>query len=469
MSDDTTLDEFVETQDSKRDDSDESGIESDETHPRFGKLPPGWSINEIADIAEVVGGSTPSTDNDDYWGGSIPWATPTDITALLGNTISETADTITEEGLESASTHLLPPYSVLMTSRASIGKCAVNTVEMATNQGFKNLVPKKGIETWYLYYRMLESANFLNSLGSGSTFDEVSKTEVQSVDIPIPPLAQQRKIATVLYTVDQAIAKTEEIIEQVKRVLDGTLNDIFTRGLNKSGNLRQPPDDSPESYDESRRFSVPVDWNVDSLQDLCDENITYGIVQPGPHVEGGVPYINTEDMTDGDIPKEGLNRTSEEIAKKYSRSEIHTGELVVTIRATVGAVDQVPPDLDGANLTRGTARVVPGDSVSNRFLLWAIRSNAIQSEFDIRVKGTTFDEINLEQLGKVPIPYPEDKNEQREIVNILSSIDSQIENEETYLKSLKRLKQGLQQDLLSGKVRTTDTNIEVPNEIAQHG
>ena len=151
------------------------GDEETTDHPRYGELPASWRIEEIRDIADVVGGSTPSTDEDGYWGGDIPWATPTDITGLSGKDISETNDNITEEGLDSASTHLLPPYSVLMTSRATIGECAVNTVEMATNQGFKSLAPKEDVETWYLYYRMLEIAPFLESLGAGSTFDEVQR------------------------------------------------------------------------------------------------------------------------------------------------------------------------------------------------------------------------------------------------------------------------------------------------------
>jgi type I restriction enzyme S subunit len=319
----------------------------------------------------------------------------------------------------------------------------------------------------FLYY-LLQNIQ-LERLNAASAIPGLNRNDTYGLNALVPPLEQQCKIASVLYNVDQAIQKTEEIIEQTERVLNGTLNEIFTRGLDQSGSLRPSPDTSPEDYREVGRYFVPTGWDVNSLQELCTENITYGIVQPGPHVEDGIPYVNTEDMTDGSIPTEGLSRTSQEIAEKYSRSEIHTGELVVTIRATIGAVDQVPPELDGANLTRGTARVVPGESVNNRFLLWAIRSNTIQFELDARVKGTTFDEINLDQLGKIPIPYPADMDEQARIVEVFSSIEDRIENEESYLDVLKRLKQGLMQDLLSGTVRTTNTNIEVPDEIAQHG
>ena len=473
MSDDTTLDEFVETQDSKRDDSDETGIKSDETHPRFGKLPPEWSINEIADIAEVVGGSTPSTDNDDYWGGGIPWATPTDITALSGNTISETADTITEEGLESASTHLLPSYSVLMTSRASIGKCAVNTVEMATNQGFKNLVPEKEIETWYLYYRMLETANFLNSVGSGSTFDEISKTEVQSVDIPIPPLSEQRKIATVLYTIDQAIEKTDEVIDTYEAAQKGILRESISRGVTENGELRPDPDEKPELYSETRWGQIPEAWDTEKVSELVvdDRGVTYGIVKAGDHVPGGVPMIRGENYISGWEPLSEFFRVSEEIHKEYNRSAVRSGDILLAVAgANAGAVNIVPEWMpDEVNISRSTARISVDDSdVIPEFMRYVIESPFLRKQIHAWKKGSAQDVLNLADVKKFQIPLPS-IDEQNRIVSILSNMREGELKERTIKNQYSRLKRGLQQNLLSGTVRTTDTNIEVPDEIAQHG
>jgi len=193
---------------------------------RFDGLPDDWVVHKLQDVAEVVGGSTPSTKNDEYWEGDIPWATPTDVTGLRGTTITETEDRITEEGLDSASTHILPAYSVLMTSRATIGACAVNTVPMATNQGFQSLVPGEKLNTWYLFYRMLREAPYLESLGAGSTFSEVSKRVVEKVDIPIPPLSEQRNIASVLYTVDRLIQLSPS--EELKELKEGLMQDLLT-------------------------------------------------------------------------------------------------------------------------------------------------------------------------------------------------------------------------------------------------
>ena len=111
-----------------------------------------WQDLSLSDLAMIVGGGTPSRRQPVYWNGDVPWATPTDVTGLGGRVISETASMITDEGLMNSSATLLPPCSLLMTTRATIGACAINRVSMATNQGFQSLVPKQGTCVECLYY-----------------------------------------------------------------------------------------------------------------------------------------------------------------------------------------------------------------------------------------------------------------------------------------------------------------------------
>ena len=111
----------------------------------------GWQDLSLSDLATIVGGGTPSRRQPAYWNGDVPWATPTDVTGLGGRVISETASMITDEGLVNSSAALLPPCSLLMTTRATIGACAINQISMATNQGFQNLVPKEGAHVEFLY------------------------------------------------------------------------------------------------------------------------------------------------------------------------------------------------------------------------------------------------------------------------------------------------------------------------------
>jgi len=459
MSEDATLDDFVGSENTEETKREMGNHKSVEVHPRFGSLPSEWSVKEIADIADVVGGSTPSTDNDDYWGGDIQWATPTDITGLSGNTIEETADTLTEEGLESASTHLLPPRSVLMTSRATIGECAVNTVEMATNQGFKSLVPKEEIETWYLHYRMLETAAFLESLGAGSTFDEVSKSVVESVDIPIPPLSEQRKIATVLYTVDQAIQKTEEIGAQTELAKKGLAQSLIHEGIG-----------SPKTK-STWMGEIPAHWDVREFSELVELSQN-GIYVDSDDYGGPYPIIKMGDIFGGvtlDEPISERVHLDEDEIDKYATAE---GDLVFARHAQAGwgAGDctYVPEMDETAVVESNMVQVRLDDEVFPMFYAQYFNCEiGTKSLKRITTRGN-IKSISQGDLMNLKVPVPP-KDEQQEIAKVLCVFDEQAVQADLEVARLQRLKQGLMQDLLSGTVRTTDTNIEVPEEITQYG
>jgi type I restriction enzyme S subunit len=457
MSEEATLDDFAA----------QEGSDSDSgEHPRFGSLPDDWRVSEIAKIAEVVGGSTPSTSNENYWGGGILWATPTDITALSGNTISETEDTISDEGLGSASTHLLPPNSVLMTSRATIGKCAVNTVEMATNQGFKNLVPSDEIEAWYLYYRMLDTAAFLNSLGSGSTFDEVSKTEVQSVDIPVPPLPEQRKIATVLYTVDRAIQKTEKIVNSIKKIKQEIKHDLFTEG-------RYEHSEYNKTHFGPVSAKLPKAWDVCDIEDIS-KTVESGETPTGGskvYVDSGIPFVRSQNVLMNRLDLSDTAYITEEIHKSMSRSEITGGDVLINITgASIGRVTPVPQEFNRGNVNQHVCRIRISEDIqlNPSFLSYFLSSPLGQKQIKSFQAGSTRQGLNYDQVRSIRLPVPK-RGEQEKIAEFLSEIDNRIEQERNCATQLERLKQGVMQDLLSGTVRATNTNIEVPDEIAKYG
>jgi type I restriction enzyme S subunit len=206
-----------------------------------------------------------------------------------------------------------------------------------------------------------------------------------------------------------------------------------------------------EEFKDSLLGRIPKDWELYTLGECVrpDAPITYGIVQAGSHVEGGVPYIRTGDMAGDRLSIEGLLRTSPQIAASYRRSEVRTGEIVCAIRATVGKVLEVPPELDGANLTQGTARIAPGENINNHFLLWALRSSYTQRQFDLAVKGTTFSEITLENLRKIYVVLPSSRDEQDRIAEILDTIDSAIAHTSSLIAKLKQMKARLLHDLLT--------------------
>jgi type I restriction enzyme, S subunit len=163
-----------------------------------------WPKVYLGDVAQIVSGATPKSSVDQYWDGDIHWITPADLSRLEGKEVSATARRFTEAGLSSCSSRILPPRSVLFSSRAPIGHVAINTVPMATNQGFKSFVPDQEIlSSDFLYWWLKSSKAYLQSLGRGATFKEVSKEIVESIEIPLPPLEEQRRIAAIL---DKAVS-----------------------------------------------------------------------------------------------------------------------------------------------------------------------------------------------------------------------------------------------------------------------
>ena len=163
-------------------------------------------------------------------------ATPTDVTGLSGRTISHTAASITEAGLVSSSATLLPPNSLLMTTRATIGACAINRVAMATNQGFQSLVPKPGTCVDFLYYLVRYHVRGLEQLAAGSTFLEVSKRTVRGFRVLMPPLSEQHQIADILSSVDDTIESHRNFVDRALIVKRGLMSALLT------GELRVTPD-----------------------------------------------------------------------------------------------------------------------------------------------------------------------------------------------------------------------------------
>ena len=183
---------------------------------------------QLRDCAGIVSGSTPRTSETAYWNGDICWATPKDLSELQGAYISDTPRKITRSGLDSCAATLLPSESVLFSSRAPIGHVAINTIPMATNQGFKSFVPDRArLDPKYLYYWLRANRPYFESLGNGATFKEVSKAIVSRVEIPLPELPEQRRIAAILDQADALRAKRRAAIAKLDTLAQAIFLGMF--------------------------------------------------------------------------------------------------------------------------------------------------------------------------------------------------------------------------------------------------
>ncbi|MCA5607969.1 MULTISPECIES: restriction endonuclease subunit S [Bacteroidaceae] len=197
---------------------------------RFPEFSGEWVTKSINDLAVVIGGGTPDTTVKSYWDGEIQWFTPSEIGK--NKYVDSSLRTITEVGLNNSSAKLLPPNTILLSSRATIGECSLSLRECATNQGFQCLVSKK-CNVDFLYYLIQTKKKDLIRKSCGSTFLEISANEVRKIQVSVPSDVEQQKIAELLSLIDERIATQNKIIDKLKSLIKGLPHKMAEIGLQK--------------------------------------------------------------------------------------------------------------------------------------------------------------------------------------------------------------------------------------------
>jgi type I restriction enzyme, S subunit len=189
-----------------------------------------WVVKKLSDLADIRSGGTPSTTQPQFWNGTIPWCTPTDITHLNGRKLlCSTTRKITDIGLKSSSADYIPANSIVMTSRATIGECAINVVPVTTNQGFKNFIPSDLTDLNFLYYLLITQKQGFISLCAGSTFLEISKTQLAHYEVKVPlELNEQIAIGQSLSDLDSDIFVIEDKLQKARLLKQGMMQELLT-------------------------------------------------------------------------------------------------------------------------------------------------------------------------------------------------------------------------------------------------
>ena len=400
--------------------------------------PEEWRDLPLSELATVVGGGTPSRSQPAYWNGNVPWVTPTDVTGLKGRVISETTSTITDEGLANSSSVLLPPRSLLMTTRATIGACAINQVSMATNQGFQSLVPKEGARVEFLYYLIQHHKRHLERLAAGSTFLEVSKRAIRGFRVAVPPLPEQRKIAAILSSVDDAIEKIRAVIDQVQVVKRGLMQELLTRGL----------PGQHTRFKQTEMGEIPEGWIIRTVAEI-GKVVTGSTPNTKNQVfwNGTIPFVTPADLGGIKIRITGRSVSEEGLAQVR---EIPPGAVMVTcIGSSIGKLGIA---VERCCTNQQINSIIPGNSILSEYLHYAL---SFTSRTLVGLAGVTAVPIvSKSRFLTLRILIPS-LAELEQIVRVLSGADHLIEVNQMRLTALTEVKLALMSVLLTGELRVT--------------
>ena len=383
-----------------------------------------WKKSSFSQIGEVIAGGTPSTTVSEYWNGNIPFVTPNDLSEQKSPYINKTERTITKVGLNNSSANLLPKNALILSTRAPIGYMALSSNECVTNQGCKAILINSDQCPLFHYYNTHNYVQKMKSLGSGTTFAEISKTDLEKIVVTYPEdFKTQKNIADILSTCDTVIQNTQKTIDKYKAIKQGMMQDLFTRGLTKDGKLRPSYKEAPELYKESELGMIPKEWNAIPMgSELISVGSGYCecYKDNGPYpVYGSTGIIGYSDKYD------------------YSGEAL----LIARVGANAGLVNIVFGEY---GVTDNTLIARFSESTGINYVLYYLRFINLNR----LIFGSGQPLITGGILKKLFIKFPKIE-EQLAIAKRLSSIDSTIQKEEAVLEKYKNIKTGLMARLLA--------------------
>lgn len=342
-----------------------------------------WKPHKLSEIGSVVGGATPSTTVDAYYNGDIPWLTPKDLSDFHERYIERGERNITKSGLNSCSAQLLPAGSVLFSSRAPIGYVAIAKNPIATNQGFKSIIPNpEKVDSLFLYYLLRYNKDNIEAMGSGTTFKEVSGATMKNIEVYLPEdLDEQRRIAGILGSLDDKI----ELNRRINANLEAQAQALFRSWFVDFEPFRDGP------FVDSELGKIPQGWKVGTINEIIQILSGYAFKSDTFTEAGPYRLITIKNVQDGSLNIDGAAYLSEIPDKMPQHCNLAIGDILLSLTGNVGRVCIV--DRDGLLLNQRVAKLQPKDK-RNIFFTYALFRQDSFKQYLIQIaKGTA--QLNL--------------------------------------------------------------------------
>jgi len=421
----------------------------------IGRIPKEWKIARVSDLFIVKTGTTPSTKVKEYWeNGSINWITPQDLSKLKNRIwIWESERKITELALKKTNLSLLPEGSIILSTRAPVGYVAVLKMPATFNQGCKGLIPKNPssiVPEFYAYY-LLKIKPLLEAKSGGSTFKELSRKALEDLYVPFPPLEEQWGIAEVLSSVDQAIEAVDRLIQKLESVKKALMQELLTKGIGH------------KEFQETPIGKIPREWNVMKFEEVFDFQRGFSYRKRDLSEEPtAIRFITIDDVEkEGGIKKDVEPSYLKEEIQIENRFILKEGDLLIAnTDMSKGFIIGAPLYIDKSIIEQGKyitysmdlTKLLPKRKINTKFFFYFLSWSRIRKLMKTFAQGTNVLHLNHNLVKKMDVIVPP-LEEQIRIADILKSVDDWIESETKRKEKLERLKRGLMELLLTGRVR----------------
>ena len=374
---------------------------------------------KLGEICEIVTGSTPKSSNPNYWNGEYKWITPAEISDD-DFIVFDTQRKITKLGIEKTGLKSFPKGTVLLSSRAPIGKVAISGCEMYCNQGFKNFICSNKINNEYLYYFLKSKKYYLNVLGRGATFKEISKSIVSNIEISLPTYDIQRKKVKVLKKIDKLIDTRKEQLIEFKYLVKSRFNEMFGDPV----------------FNEMR-------WRRCKLKDISIGKLAYGSGASAIDFSG-LRYIRITDIDEcGNLKLD--KKSPSHYDEKYL---LNTGDILFARSgATVGKTFLYSKEKYGPALYAGyLIRLIPNLSLVNPVFVYHFTNTKFYNDFIAKVQNTVAQpNINAKQYSELDFILPP-LSLQNEFADFVAQVDKSQLAIQKSLEELETLKKSLMQE-----------------------
>ena len=414
-----------------------------------------WKEYRLEDISQIIfSGGTPSTRNEEFWDGDIPWLSSGET---RNSFINKTEKTITEEGVKNSSTKLALNGDIVIASagqgftRGQVSFCNIDTY---INQSLiairaNNIL----LNNKYLYYNLKSRYNELRQISdSHSIRGSLTTKMIKDLIIKLPSLEEQEKIANILSSLDDKI----ELNNEMNKTLEEMAQSIFKRWFvdfefpNEDG---EPYKSSGGEMIDSELGMIPKGWEVKVLGDICDvkggKRLPKGKIVLDEKTE--YPYLRVTDITSGYVNMNSIKYIDEETREKISRYIIEYSDLYISIAGTIGLVGSINKELDGASLTENMARIIC-NNIEKYYMKLYLNYGEIQHLIKTRAVGSTQPKLPLYVIKDIPVLVPTDKvmNRFKEIIiPVYKSIEENLSNIETIVE----IRDSLLPKLMSGEIK----------------